>query len=120
MSANVLSTRDTNAQVKPAASPEKGDKPKSMEYHRQVLQSRIDEKNRITQFVSPSDDIMSPATRKLSAHRGRNILKNSKPKTLFMRTSAKSYEAAKDATATPFGDIPKDKDETKVEKTEQS
>jgi hypothetical protein len=39
MPANVLSVRDTNVQLKPT-SPEK-DKPKSMEYHRQVLQSRI-------------------------------------------------------------------------------
>jgi hypothetical protein len=39
MSSTVLSARDTNAQLKPI-SPEKG-KPKSMEYHRQVLQSRI-------------------------------------------------------------------------------
>jgi len=40
MSANVLSMRDTNMQVKAAPSPEK-DKPKSLEYHRQVLQSRM-------------------------------------------------------------------------------
>jgi len=41
MSANVLSVRDTNVQLKPTPSPEK-DKPKSLEYHRQVLQSRMD------------------------------------------------------------------------------
>jgi len=41
MSANVLSIRDTNVQLKPTPSPEK-DKPKSLEYHRQVLQSRMD------------------------------------------------------------------------------
>ena len=41
MSANVLSDRDTNMPLKPAASSEK-DQPKSMEYHRQVLQSRMD------------------------------------------------------------------------------
>ena len=41
MSANVLSLRDTNVQLKPTPSPEK-DKPKSLEYHRQVLQSRMD------------------------------------------------------------------------------
>jgi hypothetical protein len=40
MSSNVLSVRDTNVQLKPTLSPEK-DKPKSMEYHRQVLQSRM-------------------------------------------------------------------------------
>lgn len=38
--ANVLCSRDTNAQIKPTPSPEK-DKPKSLDYHRQVLNSRI-------------------------------------------------------------------------------
>lgn len=40
MSANVLSVRDTNVQLKPTPSPEK-DKSKSLEFHRQVLQSRM-------------------------------------------------------------------------------
>jgi hypothetical protein len=40
MSANVLSARDINVQRKPTPSPEK-DKSKSLEYHRQVLQSRM-------------------------------------------------------------------------------
>jgi hypothetical protein len=40
MSANVLSVRDTNVQLKPTPSPEK-DKSKSLEYHRQVLHSRM-------------------------------------------------------------------------------
>jgi hypothetical protein len=40
MSSNVLSVRDTNVQIKPTPFLEK-DKPKSMEYHRQVLQSRM-------------------------------------------------------------------------------
>jgi hypothetical protein len=45
MAANVLTPRDTNAQVKPMSSPEKvSDKKdtKSLDYHRQVLQSRLD------------------------------------------------------------------------------
>ncbi|PVI02713.1 hypothetical protein DM02DRAFT_612696 [Periconia macrospinosa] len=100
--ANVLGDRDANVRI--TASPEK-EKPKSMEYHRQMLQTRLDEK-KPQQFVSPSDAIMSPATKKLSAHRGRNILKNSKPKTLFMQTSSKNHKAAKDVAA--FDDIPKD------------
>lgn len=40
MAANVLGSRDTNAQIKPTPSPEK-DKPKSLDYHRQVLNSRL-------------------------------------------------------------------------------
>lgn len=43
MASNVLSARDTNVQIKPTPSPEKQkDNSKSMEYHRQVLQSRMD------------------------------------------------------------------------------
>jgi hypothetical protein len=38
---NVLGVRDTNVQLKPTSSPGK-DNPKSLEYHRQVLQSRRD------------------------------------------------------------------------------
>lgn len=44
MSPNVLSARDTNAQVKPVPSPEKAAEKKdikSLEFHRQVLQSRM-------------------------------------------------------------------------------
>ena len=40
MSSNVLSARDTNVQMKPTPSPEK-DQLKSLEYHRQVLNSRM-------------------------------------------------------------------------------
>lgn len=40
MALNVLSERDSNAQLKPTPSPEK-EKPKSLEYHRQVLESRM-------------------------------------------------------------------------------
>jgi len=46
MSPNVLSARDTNAQVKPVPSPEKAAEKKdikSLEFHRQVLQSRMND-----------------------------------------------------------------------------
>ena len=49
MSSHVLSVRDNNAQIKPTPSPEK-EKPKSLEYHRQVLQSRMDSE----QYVKPA------------------------------------------------------------------
>ena len=45
MATNVLTPRDTNAQVKPMSSPEKDAEKKdskSLDYHRQVLQSRLD------------------------------------------------------------------------------
>lgn len=44
MSPNVLASRDTNAQVKPMSSPENDAEKKdikSLDYHRQVLQSRL-------------------------------------------------------------------------------
>lgn len=42
MLSNALTERDTNAQPKASPSPEKKDeKPKTLEYHRQVLQSRM-------------------------------------------------------------------------------
>lgn len=40
MSSNVLSSRDVNAQIKPTAIVD-AKEPKSMEYHRQVLESRM-------------------------------------------------------------------------------
>jgi hypothetical protein len=44
MASNVLSARDTNAQVKPSPSPEKMAKKKdtkSLDYHREVLQTKL-------------------------------------------------------------------------------
>ncbi|CAO2649367.1 Nn.00g067520.m01.CDS01 [Neocucurbitaria sp. VM-36] len=104
MSSNVLSVRDNNAQIKPTPSPEK-EKPKSLEYHRQVLQSRMDSEQ--TQpYVSPSDEIMSPATQKLQAFKNKHTMKKSKPQTLFKKTSSKKIESAKGTAM--FADIPKD------------
>jgi hypothetical protein len=42
MSSNILADRDTNAKLAPSPEKETGkDKPKSMEFHRQVLESRM-------------------------------------------------------------------------------
>ncbi|KAF3053330.1 hypothetical protein E8E11_011072 [Didymella keratinophila] len=106
MSANVLSSRDTNAQIKPTAQADIKDM-KSLEYHRQVLESRMKDEQ-AQKYVSPSDEIQSPATQKLSNFRNKNILKKSKPQTLFQKTSTRSFEAAKGQPM--FADIPK-KDE---------
>ncbi|KAF2028987.1 hypothetical protein EK21DRAFT_90204 [Setomelanomma holmii] len=103
MSPNVLSVRDNNAQVKPTPSPEK-EKLKSLEYHRQVLQSRIDNEQS-QQYVSPSDEIMSPATQKLQAFKTKHAMKKSKPQTLFKKTSSKNFESAKGTAM--FADVPK-------------
>jgi hypothetical protein len=47
MASNILTARDTNTKVKLMGSPEKKEL-KSLEYHRQVLHSRLDDK----QYVS--------------------------------------------------------------------
>ncbi|KAH6024939.1 hypothetical protein HBI83_070470 [Parastagonospora nodorum] len=109
MSSNVLSARDTNVQMKPTPSPEK-DQLKSLEYHRQVLNSRMNAEQ-AQQYVSPSDEIMSPATQKLAAFKTKHAMKNSKPQTLFKKTSSRNYETSKGTAL--FADIPK---KTAVEK----
>ncbi|KAI1804836.1 hypothetical protein F4811DRAFT_552521 [Daldinia bambusicola] len=138
-----LATKDVNAsvQTQDAAAMDNG-KPSSaqtLEYHRQVLHSKMEEEkyganatttttnldtsNSVTvtvtsvdaaiphnknpqycrlansditngrqqQYVSPSDNIMSPCTAKLSALKGRAVGK-AKPKSLFAQTSAKKFE----------------------------
>ncbi|KAK4212099.1 protein BNS1 [Rhypophila decipiens] len=63
---------------------------KSMEYHRQVFQSKIEQEESKT-YISPSDNIMSPCTAKLSAFRNKQVGK-AKPKSLFAQASAKKYD----------------------------
>ncbi|KAF2715187.1 hypothetical protein K504DRAFT_336723, partial [Pleomassaria siparia CBS 279.74] len=109
MSSNVLTNRDTNTQLKAAHSPEE-QKQKSLEYHRQILESRM-QSGQPQQYISPSDEIMSPASQKLSNFRNKHISKKSKPQTLFKKTSTKNFESAKGAM---FADIPK-KDSVKEE-----
>ncbi|KXJ93031.1 hypothetical protein Micbo1qcDRAFT_203174 [Microdochium bolleyi] len=83
---NVLSDKDVNAAVEvvnTAGKPEV----KSMEYHRQVLQSKM-EQEAAQQYISPSDQLMSPCTAKLNKLRNKNAGK-AKPKSLFAQASAK-------------------------------
>ena len=78
------------------------DKPKSMEYHRQVLQNRLAEDQYVSfslhrilmgvyyfgqgqglmimqrgkqVYISPSDAVLSPCTQKLSAYKGKSFMK---------------------------------------------
>ncbi|KAF1915699.1 hypothetical protein BDU57DRAFT_518799 [Ampelomyces quisqualis] len=105
MPSNVLGVRDNNVQIKQTPSPKK-DKPQSMEYHRQVLQSRM-KNDHPQQYVSPSDEIMSPATQKLQAFKTKHAMKKSKPQTLFKKTSSKNFLSAKGTGTAMFVDIPK-------------
>ncbi|EHK26087.1 uncharacterized protein TRIVIDRAFT_139472, partial [Trichoderma virens Gv29-8] len=80
---------------------------KTMEYHRQVLQSKIAHEP-TKQYVSPSDTIMSPCTAKLSALRSKQVTK-AKPKSLFAQASAKKLQgeslfgARPDQSENPLG-----------------
>ncbi|KAI0024437.1 hypothetical protein F4780DRAFT_725462 [Xylariomycetidae sp. FL0641] len=92
-----LSNKDINTHaVNMGANPAATDgavKPdvKSMEYHRQILKSKMEEDKSKQQYISPSDNIMSPCTAKLNALKGRQVAK-AKPKSLFAQASAKKFE----------------------------
>ena len=97
MSSNVLSPKDANAAMTAATDATAKPDVKSMEYHRQVLQSKIEEAKCDTlisksgsnvhpnvnalasgkqqQYISPSDNIMSPCTAKLNAYRNKQVTK---------------------------------------------
>ncbi|KAK2070756.1 hypothetical protein P8C59_005228 [Phyllachora maydis] len=97
MSAHALGTKDVNLSMAAPnvtaqnGKPDAGKDIMSMEYHRQVLQSKM-ELGGAKQYVSPSDNIMSPCTAKLNAFRNKQVGKV-KPKSLFAQTSAKKLEA---------------------------
>ncbi|KAF3077045.1 hypothetical protein CFAM422_000200 [Trichoderma lentiforme] len=77
MSSNkILGDRDVNAAL--ADGQPLGKDVKSMEYHRQVFQSRMAQDG-VKQYVSPSDTIMSPCTAKLSALRSKQVTKYVRP-----------------------------------------
>ncbi|KAK3945817.1 Spo12 family-domain-containing protein [Diplogelasinospora grovesii] len=85
-----LSNNNTQAQQDATGKPDV----KSMEYHRQVLQSKIEQDESKT-YISPSDNIMSPCTAKLNAFRNKQVGKV-KPKSLFAQASAKKLEGNND------------------------
>ncbi|KAL7922414.1 hypothetical protein ACQKWADRAFT_292399 [Trichoderma austrokoningii] len=98
MSGNrILGERDVNVTMTDAQPLAKD--VKSMEYHRQVLQSRIAQEPS-KQYISPSDTIMSPCTAKLSAFRNKQVAK-AKPKSLFAQASTKKFQGEN-----PFGAKP--------------
>lgn len=98
--ANALSTKDANVPMAATASDSAVDAKKDMEYHRQVLKSKMEAqeyaftlrsqgKRHVRDFsdsdvafhlsrsgnnyISPSDEIMSPCTAKLSAMRNKQV-----------------------------------------------
>ncbi|EGS21025.1 uncharacterized protein CTHT_0028650 [Thermochaetoides thermophila DSM 1495] len=97
MSGNVLAPRDANTAIPAPTDAEMATNTKpnimSMEYHRQVFQSKMKEATENKTYISPSDNIMSPCTAKLSAFRSKQVGKV-KPKSLFAQASAKSLQAS--------------------------
>ncbi|KND93872.1 hypothetical protein TOPH_01503 [Tolypocladium ophioglossoides CBS 100239] len=100
MSSQVLGDKDANAAMMTEQQQEAPAKDvKSMEYHRQVFQSKMaEEKYALSsrpvthapsgKYVSPSDNIMSPCTAKINALRNKHAAKV-KPKSLFAQASVK-------------------------------
>ncbi|KAJ5182728.1 Spo12 [Penicillium capsulatum] len=65
----------------------------SMDYHRQMLQGKVESgEKQPGAYVSPSDDIMSPCTKKLSDIKGKRFKNAGKPQSLFAKLGKKSYE----------------------------
>lgn len=65
----------------------------SMEYHRAVLQGKLDSGDKQpANYVSPSDDIMSPCSKKLSDLKGKRFKNAGKPQSLFAKLGKKNFE----------------------------
>ncbi|KAI9791950.1 MAG: hypothetical protein M1816_003219 [Peltula sp. TS41687] len=77
---------------------------KSLDYHRQMLQSKLNGDNATQKYVSPSDGIMSPCTAKLSAYRNKHFMK-AKPQSLFGKPKPKMAEmsSSSSSSSSPFG-----------------
>ncbi|KAF4120822.1 Spo12 family [Geosmithia morbida] len=97
MSSKILSDKDVNAPIVGDGHTADDKDVKSMEYHRQMFQSKMSEPSQ--QYVSPSDNIMSPCSAKINALRNKHVIK-AKPKSLFAQASAKKLggESALGAT----------------------
>ncbi|KAL8907399.1 MAG: hypothetical protein Q9207_001449 [Kuettlingeria erythrocarpa] len=98
-----LKARDVNTSV-PSPSKQaskvahEDQKPKTMEYHRQILQSRLEEDKDTSKYISPSDMIMSPATKKLEALKGKRFGK-AKGQSLFANTMSKNVATSNNGDA---------------------
>ncbi|KAJ5958301.1 Spo12 [Penicillium vulpinum] len=91
--AQPLADRSTNTHLNSSDKTDlKGSDVSSMEYHRQVLQGKVSGEEPPASYVSPSDDIMSPCTKKLSDIKGKRFKNAGKPQSLFAKLGKKSYE----------------------------
>ncbi|KAH8702522.1 hypothetical protein BGW36DRAFT_373015 [Talaromyces proteolyticus] len=105
-----LGDRSTNTYIQSSSAvseskdlkPTDGTSLHSMEYHRKALQEKLKDADQSqTSYVSPSDDIMSPCTKKLSDLKGKRFKSAGKPSPLFTKLGKKSFEQSSSATASP-------------------
>ncbi|KFA62123.1 hypothetical protein S40285_01642 [Stachybotrys chlorohalonatus IBT 40285] len=98
MANSVLANKDANAAMVDQQQASTKDV-KSMDYHRQVFQDKMRDEQ-VKQYISPSDNIMSPCSAKINALRNKHASK-AKPKSLFAQASAKRL-----ASDGPLGTTP--------------
>ncbi|RDW78765.1 Spo12 family protein [Aspergillus mulundensis] len=71
-----------------------------MDQHRQKLQGKIENQDsQQASYVSPSDDIMSPCSKKLSDLKGKRFKNAGKPQSLFAKLGKKNFEQQSSAAA---------------------
>ncbi|KAL4768287.1 Spo12 family-domain-containing protein [Aspergillus nidulans var. acristatus] len=103
MNSNPLAARSPNTHL--AVSNEQDLKTASsttdlMDYHRQKLQGKIESQDKQqASYVSPSDDIMSPCSKKLSDLKGKRFKNAGKPQSLFAKLGKKNFEQQSSAAA---------------------
>ncbi|KAF7544404.1 hypothetical protein G7046_g9796 [Stylonectria norvegica] len=100
MSNKVLADKDANAAMAEQQIPDKN--VKSMEYHRQAFHSKMAQDDTANKYISPSDNIMSPASAKINALRNKHAHK-AKPKSLFAQASSKKLQGENPLGTTPAG-----------------
>ncbi|PSS02486.1 hypothetical protein BD289DRAFT_478861 [Coniella lustricola] len=86
-----LGAKDANVTMATTVPAMQDDKMEGIEYHRQVVKSKLEAQQSSNNYVSPSDHIMSPCTAKLTALRNKQVGKV-KPKSLFAHTSSKRLQ----------------------------
>lgn len=69
-------------------------------------QQRVDGRGEKQTYISPSDNIMSPTTKKLSAIKGRRFA-SAKPQSLFAKTLGKQALRSEEQLAGPGADAGK-------------
>ncbi|KAF1985936.1 hypothetical protein K402DRAFT_463941 [Aulographum hederae CBS 113979] len=111
---NPLTELDPNAQMdntNGSGKTQMGEKAMGMgsglEAQKKMLEGKVGEGAQ-QPYISPSDNILSPATQKLAAFRGRNLGKGAKPQSLFAKTTSKNANNASPAGPKGlFGDVKK-------------